>query len=84
MPRPTARPNTASTVRGGSSGQKARAKGAAAAGKKEDGVKIVVEAKAMEEIKKAIAVNVCSCFQSARVNKPDYWRDFSIFSRSLY
>ena len=56
MPRPAARPNTASTVRGGSSGQKNRAKGGNAGGKKEEGVKIVIEAKGMDEIRKAITV----------------------------
>ena len=64
-PRPAARPNTASTIRIGSSGHKKPVGGGGQKGgggggggaKKDESVKINIEPKGMEEIKKAIAVS---------------------------
>ncbi|XP_075249447.1 cilia- and flagella-associated protein 46-like isoform X3 [Convolutriloba macropyga] len=63
-PRPAARPNTASTIRIGSSGHKKPVGGGGQKGgggggggaKKDESVKINIEPKGMEEIKKAIAI----------------------------
>ena len=64
MPKPVARPNTASTIRLGSGGLKKAAGGQKGGGganpKKDESVKLNIEPKGMEEIKKAIAVRCCS------------------------
>ncbi|XP_063723597.1 cilia- and flagella-associated protein 46-like isoform X4 [Symsagittifera roscoffensis] len=60
MPKPVARPNTASTIRLGSGGLKKAAGGQKGGGganpKKDESVKLNIEPKGMEEIKKAIAI----------------------------